>query len=291
MATVAGKRRSLEVFRPVRAGRTRLTVAVKPAAKFKRIAKTALRCIELAGGLLVLGILFQIALTHPYFQVKKIEITGNSHLKKSQIESAIGFLFYRNIFTCDVDGAAAVLKQNPWIKSVAVNPVAPDNVRVVIRERKPVAVVESGGRLFLVGGDGYLLEKVNSRESYLEVSVSDEQIGVGDRVERTGIEKAVKLASLFAHDRLFSDPVVSVHLIGSEQIAAETSGGVRIVLGMEEKMWKEKFLEYLTVRKILSERGNSFMTIDLSFNGQAVMTPGTGHNGNFKEGGGNGQAG
>ncbi len=291
MATVARKRRSLEVFRPTRLERTRPAVTVKPAVKFKRLAKIALRCTELAGGLLVLGILFYIALTHPYFQVKKLDITGNSHLKTSRIESAVGFLLYRNIFTCDIDGAAAALMRNPWIKSVAVKLVVPDSVRVVIRERKPVAVVESKGRLFLVDNNGYLLEQVNSRESYLKVSVSEEKMETGDQVERTGIEKAVKFASLFANDKLFSDPVVSVHLVGSERIVAETADGIRIVLGLEEKVWKTKFLEYLTVRKILSERGNSFMTIDLSFNGQAVMTPGTGHNGIFKEGGGNGQAG
>jgi cell division protein FtsQ len=86
-----------------------------------------------------------------------IQIAGNSHLSRAQLLSVFGGDVERNIFRIPLDARRAELESLPWVAHATVMRLLPNQVRVAIVERTPVAFVREGPEIGLVDADGVLL--------------------------------------------------------------------------------------------------------------------------------------
>lgn len=72
--------------------------------------------------------------------IRSIGLNGNfQYLDQRQVESTLKQLSTDSFFMFDIQRAQAMLSAKPWTESVSIRRVWPDQLQVVIAERKPVA--------------------------------------------------------------------------------------------------------------------------------------------------------
>jgi cell division protein FtsQ len=131
-----------------------------PTSRAGRIAATA-SVVFAIGALLVLGIAIRNFLRDdPRFRIaasSSIQIMGNSQVTRSELLSVFGSDLGRNIFFIPLGERRAALQELPWVEHATVMRLLPDQLRVAIVERTPIAFVRHGNTIGLVDAHGVLL--------------------------------------------------------------------------------------------------------------------------------------
>jgi cell division protein FtsQ len=86
-----------------------------------------------------------------------IQAIGLSHVARADILPIFGEDIGKNIFFIHLSERRKQLEQIPWIEKATVMRILPDQIRVSVVERKPIAFVREGQQIELVDGDGVLL--------------------------------------------------------------------------------------------------------------------------------------
>jgi cell division protein FtsQ len=86
-----------------------------------------------------------------------IQATGLAEVSRAEMLPVFGEDVGRNIFFVPLRERRKELEQIPWIERATVMRLLPDQIRVSLVERKPVAFVRQGSQIGLVDGNGVLL--------------------------------------------------------------------------------------------------------------------------------------
>ncbi len=138
---------------PVRRGLIPSSVAGRVAAS------AALLCALGALFLLALGIR-NFFRDDPRFRIastSSIQIMGNSQVTRPELLSVFGSDLGRNIFFIPLQERRTALEQLPWVEHATVMRLLPDQLRVAIVERTPIAFVRRGNSIGLIDAHGVLL--------------------------------------------------------------------------------------------------------------------------------------
>lgn len=87
-----------------------------------------------------------------------IQTVGNSQLTREDLLSVFGSDIGRDIFYIPLEKRRAQLEQIPWVEHATVMRILPNQLRVVVHERTPVAFVRIGDQVKLVDGNGVILD-------------------------------------------------------------------------------------------------------------------------------------
>jgi cell division protein FtsQ len=96
----------------------------------------------------------------PHFRIESatnIQIDGNSQLTRPELLSVFGADIGRNLFFVPLDQRRKELEQLPWVAHATVMRILPNQLRVSIVERVPIAFARVGNQIKLVDADGVLL--------------------------------------------------------------------------------------------------------------------------------------
>jgi cell division protein FtsQ len=131
-----------------------------PTTRAGRIAAAAAVVLAL-GGLFLLAIgIRNFFRDDPRFRIatsSSIQIMGNSQVTRPELLSVFGSDLGRNIFYIPLRQRRAALEQLPWVEHATVMRLMPDQLRVAIVERTPVAFERQGNTIGLVDAHGVLL--------------------------------------------------------------------------------------------------------------------------------------
>ncbi len=144
--------------------RSRRRVAVRrailPQGRWARIGLAA-GAVVLLGGLAWLGYAIRNFAAHdPRFRIdssENIQILGNSEVTQAELLSVFGGDMGRNVFFVPLAQRRAELEHLPWVDTATVMRLLPNQLRLSITERTPIAFVRDGGNIGLVDRDGVLL--------------------------------------------------------------------------------------------------------------------------------------
>jgi cell division protein FtsQ len=139
---------------PVRRG-------LSPASRRARITAVAVVVFAIVA-LLLLGLgIRNFFRDDPRFRIassSSIQIMGNSQVTRPELLSVFGSDLGRNIFFIPLRARRASLEDLPWVEHATVMRLLPDQLRVAIVERTPVAFVRHGNTIGLVDAHGVLLQ-------------------------------------------------------------------------------------------------------------------------------------
>ncbi|MGB0075547.1 MAG: FtsQ-type POTRA domain-containing protein [Terracidiphilus sp.] len=139
----------------------------KPRGRWWRPASTFGRILLGAGALCVV-----VASVAGYFTIRhylerdarfriagsgNIQAVGLTEVTRSQLLPVFGEDIGRNVFYVPLNIRRKQLEQIPWIEHATVMRLLPDQIRVSVVERKPVAFTRSGQQIGLVDANGVLL--------------------------------------------------------------------------------------------------------------------------------------
>jgi len=112
--------------------------------------------------LVFVGLAVKDFLDHdPRFRIDSaasIQIAGNSQLTRADLLTVFGADIGRNLFFVPLTERRRQLEQVPWVAHATVMRILPNQLRVAIVERQPIAFARVGNQIKLVDGDGVLLD-------------------------------------------------------------------------------------------------------------------------------------
>jgi len=94
----------------------------------------------------------------PFVHARTIRVHGESHLTRSDVLRMAQIAVGVNVFMLDAGAAERRLEADPWVAEATISKHLPSTLVVEIKERSPVALIESTGFLRLVAEDGTLLD-------------------------------------------------------------------------------------------------------------------------------------
>jgi len=226
----------------------------KPKAAWWRPTSTMGRVFLLAAALLVLGgfTTASFMLAHYLERDARFRIGGSSNIQAAGLNElgrgdllpVFGEDIGRNVFFVPLDERRRELEKIPWVEHATVMRVLPDQLRVAVVERQPVAFTQRGQQIGLVDANGVLLSmaaKTMSERHYSFPVVTG--IDPGDSAESRKARMAVYLrlmAELDADGKHSSEQLSEIDLTDPEDarvIMPEQGSDILVHLG------EEKFLD------------------------------------------------
>ncbi|HEX4030580.1 MAG TPA: FtsQ-type POTRA domain-containing protein [Terracidiphilus sp.] len=132
----------------------------RPASKVGRVF-LLLGAVVVAGGLTAAVLAVRSSLEHDArFRITgaaDIQATGLTEVSRAQMLPVFGEDIGRNVFFVPIDQRRKELEAIPWIERATVMRVLPDQIRVNVVERQPVAFTRLGSQIGLVDANGVLL--------------------------------------------------------------------------------------------------------------------------------------
>ena len=154
------------------------------------------------------------------FGVKRITVEGQQHMTDGELTKALGAGPGTLLLAFDTDAAKERLEQVPWVKRAQVMRLLPSTLQVVIEERVPFAVWQSGGRTYVVDAEGTVIASA-VREAYAELPLV---VGEG-----AGKNAADLFETLKPFDSLTKQTIAAIR-VGDRRWTLKLSSGIDIML-------------------------------------------------------------
>ena len=217
-------------LRRKRANQTKKARMTEEQIKRNRKVKTLIKLILLLA--VIVGLIIYLMLS-PIFNIKNINVEGNSSISSEQIISLSKVQKETNLFKVSNKDTTASIKENPYVKSVEIRRTLPDTITFVITERIATYMLEYGGSYAYIDNQGYILEiSANTKEGLAKIvgyeTVQDE-IVPGNRLCENDLEKlnTVLRITASAKTNQFDSLITSINI--------EDSNNYTLYLDTEQK--------------------------------------------------------
>jgi len=98
-----------------------------------------------------------------FFQVTAIDIIGNQEIDKQTIIQLAGIDAHTNLLALDLKTIAPKIQGYAWIESVTIQKDWPSHLRIEVRERRPMALVNTPKGLYYVDSKGEPFAALNGQ--------------------------------------------------------------------------------------------------------------------------------
>ncbi len=271
----------------------------RPASTVGRVILT-LGVVIVLGGLTTAGLL----LKHYLERDARFLINGTSHIQtaglaevtRGQVLPVFGEDIGRNIFFIPLSERRRELEKIPWIQQATVMRVLPDQIRVAVVERKPVAFTRTDSQIGLVDANGVLLSMpartMAERHYWFPVLTG---IDPGDHAESPNARMAVYLrlmAELDASGKHNSEQISEIDLTDPEDARVlMPEQGADILAHFGEDHFLERYQRYKAHIAEWRQQYPHLASVDLRYDQQVVLQMASGKEASDTNAGGNGAAG
>jgi cell division protein FtsQ len=211
-----------------------------------------------------------------------IQATGLAELNRSEMLPVFGEDVGRNIFFVPLSERRKQLEEIPWVERATVMRLLPDQIRVAIVERQPVAFVRQGQQIGLVDSNGVLLTMPAStmakhNYSFPVVTGIDGRDPIGSRKTRMAVYQRL-LGELDANGQHLSDQLSEIDLTDPEDARIlMPEQGTDILAHFGEDRFLERYQRYKAHIAEWRQQYPKLAEVDLRYDQQVVlqMTPGS----------------
>jgi cell division septal protein FtsQ len=221
--------------------------------------------------LLPLGVAAWV-LTSRRFQLRDIVVEGGAErVRPDQVRAALAPYRGRNLVRLSLAEAAALLYENPWIDQVELQKELPGRLRVALRERRPVALLQSGGRLVYADNDGRSIVAIGSPEEARKAGLLEV---VFTRPVAGGVESALDVAGELGRVRPdWASRLTQIEVLGDGDFRLHSEAlPFPVLVTQGEVGAKARRLEELLPE--LGRRYPNIESVDLRFSRRIVVQPG-----------------
>lgn len=99
------------------------------------------------------------------FGFKEILYTATEHIGTQELKSWIHIPRKKNLFEIDLGKLEFKLRQHPWVDKARVFRVLPNQIRVEVEEKKPVAVLLVSDILYFLDGQGNRISRLRETDA------------------------------------------------------------------------------------------------------------------------------
>lgn len=132
------------------------------------------------------------AMLSPIFNIKTINVVGNSKLSTDEVISLSKIELETNMFKIRKSDIVSKIKENPYVESVQVKRNIPDTIELTILERQASFKFKLANAYVLINNQGYILEisgKIIDLPIIEGFETAQEEIQAGNRLCNTDLKK------------------------------------------------------------------------------------------------------
>ena len=238
------------------------------------------------GGLTTAGVLLKTYLERDArFRIAgagNIEATGLTEVSRAEMLPVFGEDIGRNIFFVPLGERRRQLEKIPWVERATVMRLLPDQIRVQVVERQPVAFVRQGQQIGLVDGSGVLLTMpaatmAQHHYSFPVVTGIDPRDPLASRTARMAVYQRL-LAELDASNQHLSEQLSEIDLTDAEDARVTMpEQGADILAHFGDERFLERYQRYKAHIAEWRQQYPKLAAVDLRYERQVVleMTPGS----------------
>lgn len=154
--------------------------------------KAILRLIKWTSLIIIIigGVIY--ALLSPMFNIKTINVVGNSKISSDEIISLSKIELEKNMFQHSKKEIIKNIKENAYIEDVQVKRKIPDTIEVTITERKATFKFQIANAYAVINNQGYILEvsdKTDDLPIIVGIETPQENIQPGNRLCEDDLKK------------------------------------------------------------------------------------------------------
>jgi cell division protein FtsQ len=193
--------------------------------------------------ILLWGVIFWSIRDHSIFHVVAVRVYGAERVPQTELIQLTQISRGMSLLRINVERVRMRLMQHPWIREALVRRVYPNELEVIVYERRPYAVLESGSG-YLIDGEGYLLSQATPAEASslprLVVRLSHLP-PLGERLTDPAVETGLRVLG-YAHDSPFfrNTIITQIDLVNPKRFTVQTQRGKFILgpslVGIEAKL-------------------------------------------------------
>lgn len=218
-------------------------------------------CLGLAAGV-------YIVLHSAFFEVREVVFRGNRHLSKEELRTIMKVSERDCLLKLSLRRLAGRLSDSPWVKAVSVRKEYPRRLVVLVKEAEPAALLDRKGALYLIEGDGQVLEKLRGESvPFLPVIVGGKAEGGDAFAEALRLARAVKATGLAAERNRIEITGVAG---GPENLTLKVDG---LVVKIGNGQYEKKLSRLFELMGEIHRRWERTEYVDLRFANRVVVKP------------------
>ena len=160
----------------------KLTKQQQMAIKKKKAILKIVKVLTLI--IVIIGVSIYVALS-PLFNIKEINVTGNSKLSKEEIISLSELKTDENTFKVSKKNIKNKVKANAYIENVKIRRKLPDKVEIIVVERVATYMIPFANSYIYINNQGYMLEITSQKAempAIVGISTPEEELHEGQRL-------------------------------------------------------------------------------------------------------------
>ncbi len=251
----------------------------RPASTVGRVL-LALSAIVVLSGFTTTGVMFKHYLERDArFRIagtSHIQATGLTEISRAQMLPVFGEDIGRNVFFVPINERRKELEAIPWVEHATVMRLLPDQIRVNVVERQPVAFTRHGQQIGLVDANGVLLDMPASTmtEHHYSFPVVT-GINPGDKPASRQARMAMYgrlMAELDANNQHFSEQISEIDLTDPEDARVLLPAqGTDILAHFGEDHFLERYQRYQAHIAEWRQQYPKLAAVDLRYENQVVL--------------------
>jgi cell division protein FtsQ len=251
----------------------------RPSTKFGRIFFVLIMLLVLGGFTSAIFALRSELERDPRFRIAgaaDIQASGLTEVSRADMLPVFGEDIGRNIFFVPLSDRRRQLESIPWIERATVMRVLPDQIRVNVVERQPVAFTRQGQQIGLVDANGILLNMpaaamAQHHYSFPVVTGIDRGDPVASRKARMAVFLRL-MAELDSTGRHYSEQISEIDLTDPEDARVlMPEQGADILAHFGEDHFLERYQRYQAHIAEWRQQYPHLAAVDLRYDQQVVM--------------------
>lgn len=219
------------------------------------------------------GVAFWYFRDHPSFHVAAVRVYGAERVPQRELVELAKIDRGVSLFRIQLDRVRARVLKHPWIRDAVVRRLYPNEIELIVYERKPAAILESG-QVYLIASDGYVLGEVNKgRRGDLPLLVAKlaHSLTPGEHVRHPGVVASLAILTQLQTSPFFRDTVITqVEIASAERLVLHTRMG-KLVVGPSVAEVEEKLSLLPAIGEVIRKNAQRVAYIDLSFADRIVV--------------------
>ena len=176
------KKTSVNTNKNKQNAKKKLTKQQQIAIKKKKAILKIVKVLTLI--IVIIGVSIYVALS-PLFNIKEINVTGNSKLSKEEIISLSELKTDENTFKVSKKNIKNKVKSNAYIENVKIRRKVPDKVEIIVVERVATYMIPFANSYIYINNQGYMLEITSQKAempAIVGISTPEEELHEGQRL-------------------------------------------------------------------------------------------------------------
>lgn len=176
------KKTSVNTNKNKQNAKKKLTKQQQMAIKKKKAILKIVKVLTLI--IVIIGVSIYVALS-PLFNIKEINVTGNSKLSKEEIISLSELKTDENTFKVSKKNIKNKVKANAYIENVKIRRKLPDKVEIIVVERVATYMIPFANSYIYINNQGYMLEITSKKAempAIVGISTPEEELHEGQRL-------------------------------------------------------------------------------------------------------------